>query len=309
MNENNHDQKINKKIFRLELSDGSSIEINLPLISNKISKSSFAFSLHKAGSSLLTGLLQDYCRKLSIPTFNFPGILFNHGLDENKVIITDDLKNLFKELKYCYIGWRNYMQLLDAADLCSSRNVFWVRDPRDRLISFYFSFARSHVLPEAGELRETIQNQRKSLKLRTPDDDAKKRMIPFVIDILDLYHTKLPPENTRIYRYEDVIFKKKEWLTDMVNYFDLPRDELVIKMVAKSHDIRPDSENPNAHIRQVTPGNYSKHFSSETIEILNNGMKKILDCYGYLQDKDFEKKLVFALEGNAAARILNTPLK
>ena len=90
--------------------------------------------------------------------------------------------------------------------------VFLVRDPRDRLISFYYSFSRSHVIPVTGEMRESIQAQRKAILLKTPDEDAKNRMIPFVLNIIDLYHSKLPPETTRVYRYEDVIFRKEEWL-------------------------------------------------------------------------------------------------
>ena len=309
MCENDQNQKMSGKICRLELSDDSTIDIKLPLTSAKLSNSSFAFSLHKAGSSLLTGLLLDYCLKLSLPTINLPGILFDHGLDENKVIITEDLRFLLKSLKYCYVGWRNYMPFLDAADLCQSRNVFLVRDPRDRLISFYYSLSRSHVLPVTGELRDTIQTQREAAKFRTPDEDAKIRMIPFVLNILDLYHSKLPPETTRIYRYEDVIFRKEEWLSDMLEFFGFPRDDSVIEKVSNSHDIRPVTENPNAHIRQVTPGNYTKHFRPETVEFLNNGLNEVLNCYGYFENEDFGKKLVFAQEGTAAARIFNTPLK
>jgi hypothetical protein len=70
-----------------------------------------------------------------------------------------------------------------------------------------------------------------------------------------------------IYRYEDVIFAKQAWIDDMCDWYGWKVPIEQRQAVATHFDIRPESERPNEHIRQVTPGIYRKHLSEGTIRI------------------------------------------
>lgn len=41
---------------------------------------SFAFSMHKSGSSLLNGMIEAVCSQANVPSISVPDILFMHGV-------------------------------------------------------------------------------------------------------------------------------------------------------------------------------------------------------------------------------------
>ncbi len=108
--------------------------------------------------------------------------------------------------------------------------------------------------------------------------DTPRRYIRYFETYLD----GLPNENLRVYRYEDVVFRKYEWLKDMLAYLDVDVPDERIRQVADANDIRPTEERSDQHIRQVTPGNYRKHLSEEAIAHLNEQFRPILERFGYL---------------------------
>lgn len=291
------------KLFDIQFSDGQTLQIKIAPTEYLRNNRHFIFSLHKAGSSLLTALLLEYTEALGIPTINLPSFLFQNGKDENTIKLTPELKLLLGLDGYCYLGWRNYMDFLDVVDLDHSKNILLVRDPRDRLISYYFSITRSHVMPSKGDLKNRLRAKREeSSKLSV--DRMVTNLQPKFSALQNIYHCKLRPHNTRIYRYEDVIYRKEEWLEDMVNYLDFPHDPQRISNIARQHDIHPEVENPEAHIRQVKPGNHKRHLKADTIRILNLGFDAYLRRYGYMTPESFGARLVFAHEGREAGKIL-----
>jgi uncharacterized membrane protein len=94
------------------------------------------------------------------------------------------------------------------------------------------------------------------------------------------YAKNLPP-NTRVYRYEDIIFNKEEWLIDMVDFFGLEISEDLCREIARQHDIIPEKEDAQKHIRSVVPGNHRKHLTPELCARLNEQFRDILKLYGY----------------------------
>jgi hypothetical protein len=95
------------------------------------------------------------------------------------------------------------------------------------------------------------------------------------------YRRKLFCYDIRTYRYEDVIFRKTEWLSSMVDELDLPRDEEAISGVSARHDLLPSSEDESRHVRQVRPGNYLNKLTRDTIERMNDALGDFLAHYGY----------------------------
>jgi hypothetical protein len=55
----------------------------------------------------------------------------------------------------------------------------------------------------------------------------------------------------------------------------------VIREIAQRFDIFPGQEDPSAHIRKVTPGDYKQKLKPETIAQLNDFFQDILSRYQY----------------------------
>jgi hypothetical protein len=110
-------------------------------------------------------------------------------------------------------------------------------------------------------------------------------------------------KTTRVYRYEDVIFRKEAWLQDMLEFLGIEHKPRWVKQLANRHDLRPEQENPTRHVRQVTPGNFREHFNAETLELLNHQFSDHLLLYDYNNPSAFGRELVFAEEGEQAQQL------
>jgi hypothetical protein len=168
--------------------------------------------------------------------------------------------------------------------------MLMVRDPRDCLVSMYFSFLHSHAAPKSSNY-----NPKKDInRVTLPDIDE------YVLSKADWYNSLLLSmlaflENThshQVIRYEDCV-QNKFYLCKII--YDLllkmaseePADEFesnrkiassylppwthlfLLKMISKMHDSIPSRENPNRHVRKATPGDHINKLKTDTIAQLN----------------------------------------
>ena len=294
--------------LRPENSD-TDVEIALPAPKAGF-PSFFAWSLNKAGSTLLTRMLDDYFSAISYPRIDVPGLLFRNGLPSN-IGAEQYRKTLFSE-GYAYIGWRNPAALrAKGFPFDKVKNILLVRDPRDRLVSSYFSVAHSHSIPDSGGLRNTMSAERQKAKqLGNVNEWVRSEPKEFhnFLAGLNGFHKNLPPNSTRIYRYEDIIFRKKDFLADVIEYSGATYDPALIDKVAEKHDIRPSKERPEHHVRQVKFGNYKEHFDEESMARTAEKYAACLDVYGFNDEQTFGDKIVFAKEGKEAKAVLSREL-
>lgn len=99
-------------------------------------------------------------------------------------------------------------------------------------------------------------------------------------DIFRAY-ARIEDDNFKLFRYEDIIFEKQQWIRDILAFLGLEMQESQVVEIARKHDIFPDKENTNAHIRKVTPGDYKEKLQVSTIEALNESLEDVLIKYGY----------------------------
>ena len=152
------------------------------------------------------------------------------------------------------------------------------------MISYYFSSKHSHTIPDAGPLRKILLDRRQELHETNEAAEAfemiktRSRMLRRDMEV---YLNDLDGENTVIYRYEDIIFRKEEWLRHMLAFLGLSLGEEEIAEIARRHDVLPGQERPGKHIWQVVPGNYRKHFPEDVIAWLNDEFRDVLRALGY----------------------------
>ncbi|MET1081509.1 MAG: hypothetical protein ABWY12_00385 [Burkholderiales bacterium] len=242
----------------------------------------FAFSIHKAGSTLLYDVLRELSRVVGLTYYSIPDHLFQENVGSSRR--PDDIGQPFRQSGFCYGGFREFpafpVPLLDSA-----RIAFLVRDPRDMITSLYFSIRHSHSLPPPSTnpgVREELLSARSRLErldidafgLETAYDYVRK----FEGYIAQGFHWRT---NVATYRYEDVIFKKRIWIDHLCSWFgwDIPSD--FKDSVAARFDIVVDVERPDQHIRQVKPGNHRRHLRKETIDEISQVLAEPLRMYGY----------------------------
>jgi hypothetical protein len=230
----------------------------------------YAFSVHKAGSSLMAGMIHEVCGLAGIPALNVPGMLFDLGVHEIDWCADAQLAEIFKA-RFVHFGFRLLPDLMLEADfgLKHYKSVLLLRDPRDCLVSQFYSFAAqpSHVVPARYE---------RVFREKLPANDAPAideyvlREAPELKRKLCVYSASLDRATTRMFNYEDIFFDKYRFIRDIFSHFEIVADEEVLAAVAKKYDLRPEREDASRHVRQGYPGDFRTKLQPATISALND---------------------------------------
>ncbi len=252
----------------------------LPSSSRQHWPSGMAFAVRKSGSVLLNRILRALCDHQEIPFVSIPDEFFRWGLPLEDA--PANTSAIFEREGYFYGGFRRWPVAFDIPILSTSRPVLLLRDPRDRLVSDYYSMRESHSEPgkKLKAVREEVMWRQKARSLDI--DQYVKQSAPRVREDLELYRDELCAKHAvKIYRYEDVIYNKREWIADIARNFGWDVPDEVIADIAAKNDVIPDKEETKKHVRQVHPGNYREKLDPATIDFLTGYFQGVMAAFGY----------------------------
>ncbi len=256
------------------------VPLDLPPPGEGSKPSVLAFSMAKAGSTLLFEMLRTLSRMAGVAYFEPEAALFAAGRDP--LARPTDLQFQYLPVGYCFGGYRQFpahpIPLLDHA-----RTVFLVRDPRDMIVSLYFSLMGSHEIPTRGADGHNAMQEARDFVARLSLSEflwsgilQYTRM--FEGYVANRFHAR---DNVRVYRYEDVIYRKAAFLQDVQAWFGWNIDPVLVDSVASSADSIPVTEQRGAHIRQVHPGNHAAYLSAAESQQICNDLREYMSLFGY----------------------------
>jgi hypothetical protein len=181
-------------------------------------------------------------------------------------------------------------RLLSDTNLKGRKVAVLVRDPRDILVSMYYSFGFSH----AGSPNEAIwayQDKRSNTISQMSIDDYSIYAAPILNEKFERLHTLCNgnyndnrPEDVMLFKYEDMIY-------DYDNFYERLNGFLELEDYARNRiyeATRPlEKEQPKMHKRLGRPGDYKQKLGKKTIQELNVILEPALHRFGYL-DTDNE---------------------
>lgn len=253
----------------------------LPPTRNLHAPSAYVFSLPKAGSVLLDSIMRALSDYVGLTYVSLMGHFFELGLAERDVPAS--VSKVFVDHGYCFGGFRAYPKTFDIPNLATRKSILLLRDPRDMLVSHYFSMRSSHADP--GKILTTSRQslpRRERARVMGVDEYAIDlasyyvRQLSRYIDVLEANR-----DTFTVFRYEDVIFNKRAWVADICNAFGWDVSERARYRIADKNDFVPRAENEAKHIRQVAPGDGMRKLKPETIEKLNQMFENQLNYFGY----------------------------
>ncbi len=87
---------------------------------------------------------------------------------------------------------------------------------------------------------------------------------------------------TRLFRYEDVILHKRDWVRAMAEHFGWSAGtEGYLDKVMGWADVVPKEEQPDKFIRRVLPGDHKEKLSPGAIAQLNTILAPAMGLFGY----------------------------
>lgn len=232
-------------------------------------------------------ITRDLCEVGGVPYVSLPGQLLNHGWWTYALPPT--FSDLFVERGYCYGGFRNMPRKAEAVEpidipiLGMAPKVVLVRDPRDMLVSHYFSFKASHPDPKSDE-RTWARDEFDAVRA----DARSSEIEAYVMKLVEVYQWEfgvlesvIAMDSTLLLRYEDVLYDKPGMTRRLRDHLQIPASDEQVAEIAARHDTIPEAEQPDQHIRKAHPGDHKEKLSAATIEKLNEAFAPVLDRYGY----------------------------
>lgn len=242
----------------------------------------YAFSIHKAGSTLMHNMISEVCHFAGIPSVNIPGTLFTEGIFENAWENDEHILDLITPGRI-YYGFRNLPEILltESLRLRDKKSVLLVRDPRDALVSQYFSYGGkniSHKLPSKNQ----------EAFVRMAQVTSHLNIDQYVLQAAENYRNKLDKykenlnfENVLLFKYEDIYYDKISFLGEIFTHFGIPVESGLLDQIAAKYDVRPEVEDVTKHIRKGTPGDHVNKLMPETVNKLNAIFAVTCEWYGY----------------------------
>ena len=264
------------------------------------------FALPKSGSVLLNMIMRDLSNEVGLCYVAIMDEYFKFGVPEE--LQPASTSEIFLSRGYCYGSFRS-MPTYTIPIIGDLRKVLLVRDPRDMLVSHYYSMLASHPPPGISRAGAPPVFEQRDLARQLDIDSYVKQTAPAyrgyfegyrvlctshgiepyrprsksrkLLRQLGLAGRALPSSKVRVYRYEDVVYARREWVLDLCEWFGLTVPLRRQYAIAKQHDIFPSRERQDKHIRQVHPKNYKLKLADETIRFLEDFFRDEMKFFGY----------------------------
>jgi len=187
---------------------------------------------------------------------------------------------LFKPSGYLYSAFGGIVQ--GIPELEKYKVILMVRDPRDLVVSSYYSISYSHSTPPKISSRyEKFTQRRQAATEMTIDEYAISESERFYT-ILNKYKTLLLDKYPHVYvtSYKEMTSDYQGWLKGLLDACDLTiSNGLFQSLVEENERLRPTKEDIHKHIRKGKPGDYKEKLEPETIEYLNTKFSSIFDAF------------------------------
>ncbi len=156
--------------------------------------------------------------------------------------------------------------------------IFLVRDPRDIIVSWYYSIAFSHGISPSPEIAELQHRMRGEAQTGGVDQFA----IEFGEHMLRYFETidrlAEAAQQSVVLRYEDMIDNWEKFVAGLTRYLEFD-DEVLQQIYERSRPVA--KEDDAAHRRSGKSGGYKTKLSPATIAQLNSKLGTMLRRFDY----------------------------
>jgi len=255
--------------------------VNLDLVDKPGEAIYCVFGVRKSGSSILNSIISALAKGSGQHYVDVAGSLFRGGISVGHWQADPSLAFLLRPGNVL-AGFRDFPAGMAKSPLfADARKLLLVRDPRDALVSEYFSNAATHAIPSSGSSRAEMLKLRQEAQAQVLDDFVIERASRMQYTLLR-YAPMTHDPKCLVLKYEDVILQKRQLIVTICQHFGWKIHALLPDQILGWADVIPSSENQNEFVRKVIPGDHIDKLKPETIANLNAQLGASLKLFGYL---------------------------
>jgi len=238
-------------------------------------KSIVFYSMHRSGSTAQIDILKWMAKYSGMHHAYLAPPVENYNLKKRTNDVHDVPPNLIKMFgpyNNIYGPFRRFTRVpvLDDAHL-----VLSIRDPRDTLVSLYYSNAYYHSPPPDPKLAKAFLADRKRCQEIGIDRFCLSRIKPFM-KIYEAYRKASEQHPMLILTYAEMTTNYRSYMRKLLKHCGLEHIHDKMMILEKSFK-PPRQENVSTHKRQYLPGDYKRKLKPHTQQVLTQEFKLILN--------------------------------
>ncbi|AFZ44900.1 sulfotransferase [Halothece sp. PCC 7418] len=242
------------------------------------------FTTHKCASSFISPLFRAITRNSNYNLKDYAGAIWQLGdnidLDQEKPnflgnFLQDTGDRLFFRRGEIYAPLR---VPVDFPERHHFKHIFFLRDPRDVLVSAYYSFGFTHAWPKNSKARERYRIKREAIQQQTIDDyvisEAKNWLTRY-----SKYQELLETSDSYVYlKYDDFQSDTVGFIQTITNYLDISLPSEEIEQLASKASPIQSTKDETKHKRSGKSKQYLEELKPDTVRALNEKFSDML-CY------------------------------
>lgn len=233
-------------------------------------KALIVYGLHKSASMFLFKFFDHVCREIEVPMHSINYAQRNH-----------EAVNETTAASFVYCPERSFDTTGFRFPKLKQIHLFQVRDPRDILVSEYFSLGWRH---RDHAWNEEEKRRREEIRQLTIDQyvirESNINKQPLLTRYLPLL-AELEKPSTHVVKYETMVGDFPEWLRTVLPVMGLSSEDDIVHLARHyRHEFQPDPSD-NGHKRNVSAGDHKLKLQPATIAVLNERFRPILSALDY----------------------------
>ena len=229
-------------------------------------------SLHKSGTMFLFKFFQHLAKQQRV-------ILLSENHDPPDDYL--NLPNSISSAAVCRCPIRTFDVDEFRLENTQQHRIFHLRDPRDILVSEYFSFGWIHTTQGTPLDQRRLEIQQmgvdeyvitQSTQSTWPLDQKYTALVEYDFDTA----------TETVVKYEQMVTDFPRWCAQVVTAFGVRFPKmLTVQLAWRYRNEFKTSGETMKHKRRITPGDFRDKLKPETIKILNKRFEAVLDRFAY----------------------------
>ncbi|WP_339366800.1 sulfotransferase domain-containing protein [Gloeocapsa sp. PCC 7428] len=249
-------------------------------ISTSDQNSVLFFTTRKCASTYMNNCIRYLNEKyLHLISVDLASYIWHYSTQEVYKLLEEKQAEVFRTNGILYGPLRQYIPINKLEKYCI---VLMLRDPRDVVVSNYYSIGYSHTLPFNERQQKDFLQYRQRVQQQTVDEYVRERAERFHQIYSEYCNFLIKDRNIKWLRYEDFIQNFDSWVKQLGECFNVDIEEKDINALFElKGGGKKVEENKLNHIRKATPGDHKEKLKKETQDFLNTKFKDILSTLNY----------------------------
>ena len=239
------------------------------------------FTVHKCASTFAPKALCYFNseKNLGLSVFDLPAYIRMNVDDQPYELMSQRADKLFLPQGALYVPLRRFVDVPDMQDYST---ILMLRDPRDILVSSYFSRRYSHTLPFRSPHQESFLEKRRLSANQTLREFIQDNVEPVRDKYLEYIEQLLARPHVQLLRYEDMILDTGGWAHDLAEAIGVSCTENdVSRLVELGGFGVKRREDVKKHVRSGKTGDFRDKLDRASIDMLNARFRPVLEALDY----------------------------